>query len=718
MLLSLLAAPGVAEAQETVSAEALARQATESVVVISSADRAGRPDGVGAGFVVSRDGLIATSLHVIGEGRPISVRFPDGKRLEASHIHAWDRKLDLAILRVPASGLKPLSLGNSDLLRQGAPVVAIGSPMGLDNSVVQGVVSARRDFEGIEMIQLAIPIEPGNSGGPLLDGNGRVQGILTMKHTLTANLGFAMPVNALHSLLDRPNTVPMTRWVAFNGLDPKEWTSVMGGRWKRKGGRIVVDGAGQGFGGRALCLFAQEPSSRPYEVAAAVRLEDEGGAAGLAFASDGQDRHYGFYPSAGQLRLTRFDGPSVYSWTILQQTNSPHYRPGEWNWLRVRVEEEKMLCFVNDELVFESSDDGLKEGKAGLAKFRDTAASFRDFHLGSGQGPSSPVSRKEVEDIQAKLAARGGRGGEMPEFASKPEASQAALRERARELERQAAELRRTAALLHERTAREALVKELARPEAEIDLWRAALLVARLDNPELEIEPYERQLRGMARELKDRIPDEADGEERLKKLTAYMFEENGFHGSRNDYYNRENSYVSSVLDDREGLPITLSVVFLELARRIGLEAEGIPLPGHFVIQAKTGEGGARLIDVFEGGKRLSRTEAMEIALDFTGEPLRPEHLKPAGKGEIIARMIRNLLGAANRSGSGPDSLKYLDALLAIAPAAAPERLERAMLRARAGQRDEAKEDVRWLLEHSPEGFDLERLRELLRSLEQ
>ena len=89
---------------------------------------------------------------------------------------------------------------------------------------------------------------------------------------------------------------------------------------------------------------------RPYEVSVTVRLEDEAGAAGLVFASDGDQKHYGFYPSAGQLRLTRFDGPDVYSWTVLKQVPSPHYRLGDWNTLRVRCEKEKIFCFVNDQL--------------------------------------------------------------------------------------------------------------------------------------------------------------------------------------------------------------------------------------------------------------------------------------------------------------------------------------------------------------------------------
>src|SRR3954470_17430473 len=149
--------------------EEITDKAKPSVVVITQRARDGSVEGVGSGFVISRNGLIATSLHVIGEGRPIEIRFGDGKKYSVTEIHASDRKLDLAIVRIDAKDLPALKLGESAEVKQGASVVAMGNPRGLTYSVVQGVVSAFRDFDSGRMIQLAIPIEPGNSGGPLLD---------------------------------------------------------------------------------------------------------------------------------------------------------------------------------------------------------------------------------------------------------------------------------------------------------------------------------------------------------------------------------------------------------------------------------------------------------------------------------------------------------------------------------------------------------------------
>src|SRR2546423_1093084 len=206
-------------------------KARKSLVVITQRARDGSIEGVGSGFVVSRNGLVATSLHVIGEGRPVEIRFANGEKYSATEIHAWDRKLDLAVIRIDATNLSALKLGESAEVKQGASVVAMGNPRGLTHSVVQGVVSAFRDFENGRMIQLAIPIEPGNSGGPLLDANGRVIGILEMKSAVTENLGFATPIDALKTLLDKPNPVPAERWITLGALDPRKWKTLYGAQW-------------------------------------------------------------------------------------------------------------------------------------------------------------------------------------------------------------------------------------------------------------------------------------------------------------------------------------------------------------------------------------------------------------------------------------------------------------------------------------------------------
>ncbi|MBL9173312.1 MAG: serine protease, partial [Verrucomicrobiales bacterium] len=211
--------------------EELAARVKPSLVTLTLRGREGSRDGVGTGFVIDPSGLIATSLHVVGEARPVTARLASGEELEVTAVHAFDRSTDLAILRVASTNLPALALGDSSALSVGADVVALGNPLGLENSVVAGVLSGRRTLESVEMLQVAIPIEPGNSGGPLLDRAGRVQGIVNAKSFLTRNLGFATPVNLLKPLLEHPNPVPFERWVRTGRLDPQRWEARLGAQW-------------------------------------------------------------------------------------------------------------------------------------------------------------------------------------------------------------------------------------------------------------------------------------------------------------------------------------------------------------------------------------------------------------------------------------------------------------------------------------------------------
>ncbi len=680
--------------------------------------RDGKRQGLGTGFVVGADGLIATNMHVLGEARPIQVRLADGKTCEVTSIHASERTLDLAIIRVDAKDLFPLELGNSDRLKDGQAVVALGNPLGLTHSVVAGVVSAKRQIEGRPMIQLAIPVEQGNSGGPLLDMNGRVQGIVTMKSLVSPDIGFAIPINLLKPLLKNPNPVAMSRWLTIGTLNPSEWNILFGAHWKQRAGRIQVEGPGTGFGGRSLCLSRQPVPALPYELAVTVKLEDEAGAAGLVFYADGGDKHYGFYPSAGQLRLTRFDGPDVFSWKILSQVSSPYYAPGEWNMLKVRLAKGKISCFVNSHLVAESTDTGLTEGSAGLAKFRETKAEFKNFRVA-----------KEIQDagLPAALVERINRAvgdGLPPEKARlelveallpEASASMAVLRERAKRLDQQAAQLRELAAAVHHKRVVADLVKTLSGKEEEIDLLHAALLVSQLDNDELDVEAYRKEVERMGDGLVVNLPKNADDKAKIAALNKYLFEERGFHGSRSDYHNRANSYINEVIDDREGLPLSLSILYMELGRRVGLKIVGVGLPGHFVVRHIPAEGEPQLIDVFAGGTPINRAEADERVEISTGGKPKPEHFAPVTKKAIILRMLNNLL-AATPNTELQRALHYLDAVLAVDPDSVDGHLLRASTLFQTGDRQGSLRDVDWILERRPEGVNLERVMELRQML--
>jgi regulator of sirC expression with transglutaminase-like and TPR domain len=712
--LVLIAALPLSADEKARTVEQIAETCKKSVVVITVSGRDGKRHGLGTGFAVG-EGLIATNLHVIGEARPISVETADGKKHKVTHIHATDRSLDLALLRIDTKDLPALELADSDQLKQGGGVVALGNPQGLKHSITAGVVSGQRDIDGRPMIQVAIPVEPGNSGGPLVDMFGRVQGIITLKSAVTENLGFAVPINSLKPLLKKPNPVAIERWLTIGALDTDEWKPVLGARWRQRAGRLHVEGAGDGFGGRALCLWQRPVPELPFEVAVTVKLDDESGAAGLVFCADGGDKHYGFYPSGGGLRLTRFSGPDVLSWKILFNDASPHYKLGEWNTVKVRLEKGKILCFVNGHKVHESTDDELTGGTVGLAKFRETQADFKNFRV-AREITAADVPADVTERITKKV-------GTVPPGALKPElidalapdgdASLSVLRTQARQLEEQAAQLRQLAVAVHQKRIQAELHKVLQGKEADIDLLHAALLIAKLDNDEVDVAAYRQDVERIAKKITATLPKDADEKAKIAALNQYMFTDRGFHGSRSDYYNRANSYLNEVIDDREGLPITLSVLYMELGRRIGLRLFGVGLPGHFVV--KTAEG--QLIDVYEGGHLLSREDAEKKVLAITGQPLKEEQLTSADKKFIIVRMLHNLMGISRSERDRPGMLRYLDVIVSLAPEIGEDRWTRALLRYQSGQKAGALADLDWLLEKKPEGIDLERVQELRRVLE-
>src|SRR6185436_4054743 len=147
--------------------------------------------------------------------------------------------------------------------------------------------------------------------------------------------------------------------------------------------------------------------------------------------------------------------------------------------------------------------------------------------------------------------------------------------------------------------------------------------------PDLDIGSYEREFAGMVDELKDDPEIRKGTLPAVRRLTAYLFEQNGFHGSRHDYDSRSNSYINEVLDDREGLPITLSIIYLELASRLGVKnVAGIPLPMRFMVgYREKPESEFSLLDVFDGGKPLTMEEARELVAGDT--PIPDETTRPA-----------------------------------------------------------------------------------------
>jgi serine protease Do len=722
-------------AAKEISIAELTAKVRGSTVVISVLGRDGERASLGSGFVISKDGLIATNLHVIGEARPIVVTTADAKRFDVTEIYATDQRMDLAVVRIASHDLKPLDLGDSDGVKEGQEVVAIGNPRGLEHSVVSGVVSGLRQIEGKTLIQLAMPVEQGNSGGPVLDRSGHVLGLVTMKSAVTENLGFAVAVNSLKPLLKKPNPVAIDRWLTIGALDETEWRSHFRAHWRQRAGRILVEGEGVGIGGRTLLISQRALPEPPFEFAVWVRLQREGGAAGLAFAfhdggrpdggrHDGV-RHYGFYPSNGRIRLTRFDGPDVYSWQVLNEAQTSAYKPGEWNRLKIRIEKDKLLGYVNDVVVAESNDAEFRGGQVGLASFRGTHAEFKGFDVGKDI-PSvlpSPALNAQIEHIAGTLELEAPPGRKLAAaLLANADSGVLALKKEADRRERQAKQLRRLAAELRLAQVEQQL-SALFKPadEMKIDLLRAALLVSRLDNDDLDVEAYLGEVDRMAATIRASLPPKANAEARLKALDEYLFKKLGFHGSRTDFNNRSNSYLNEVIDDREGLPITLSVLYIELARRLDLKIVGIGAPGRFLVRAESVPEKDAYIDVYDTARRVSRAEAEAQIVGLLQRPTTAEDFQTQSKRQIIQRLVQNLVNVAEESNDAEGMLRYINVILAVDPTSLGDHWRRALLCYQTGRQAEALSDVNLLLSKNPDDLhgvaDVTQVRQLKSILE-
>lgn len=707
-----------------VDARDLVASVRDAVVVVSVADRAGAPSGgVGGGVIVDPAGLVATSLHVIGEGRPITVTLASGEQVAVTAIEAWDRLLDLAILRVDADSLPALPLRIDEPIAAGEPVVAIGSPLGLEQSVSVGVVSGSREVAGRPLLQLAAAVEPGSSGGPVIDLQGRVIGLVVLKSTAAEAIAFAAPAADLQQLLESPHPTLIADWATIGALDPEQWKIRWDGDWRRRAGAVIADGVGSGFGGRTACVSTRTPPELPYEASVEVKIDNVAGAAGLGVGFDEAGRHVGFYPSAGGLRLTHFAGDDVYSWKILHDARHEAYRPGEWNELRVVVQDDQTECFVNGRLAATGPPLETPAGPAGLLQFRGTAAEFRRFQL-----RPADKARDEEGSTAAPLLAEGDLEGDtrlLVDQLAPRTASRATLLAAASEAQSKAERLRRLAGEVHRRQVCMELADLLGRPDADERLAEATLVAARLDDPDLDVEYYLAEIDRLAARVASATTPDASERDRLDALVRVLFRELGFHGGRSEYYHRKNSYLNSLLDDREGLPITLSVLFIELGRRLGLDVSGAPLPGRFMVRYAPSDGseeGIRFVDVFAGGTILDRGDVLKLL----GPGHRPETLGdaeiwgPASTRAIVARMFRNLLNSASADRRPEDLPRYLDALIAVEP---PERAAeylwaRAMLYYEQGRTEAALRDLDQLAENPPPGVDAVQMRRLREGLRQ
>jgi len=268
--------------------------------------------------------------------------------------------------------------------------------------------------------------------------------------------------------------------------------------------------------------------------------------------------------------------------------------------------------------------------------------------------------------------------------------------------------------------------KALADDE-RIELARACLMIAQGAYPGLDLEHYLAEIEAMAIRLRARLPREHGAEDSVVALNKFLYDDLGYWGNTEEYYDPRNSYLNDVIERRTGIPITLSVLYMELGRRIGLPLEGISFPGHFLVRLRL-RGGTLVLDPFTGGAPVSEDELRERlkrvipegaagGLSVSELPL-DQFLEPATHRQVLARLLRNLKGIYRDADQPERMLDVLNRMLIVSPNASAELRDRGFLYQRLECWRPALQDLTDYLQREPEAADLDDVRASMMELSQ
>ena len=246
----------------------------------------------------------------------------------------------------------------------------------------------------------------------------------------------------------------------------------------------------------------------------------------------------------------------------------------------------------------------------------------------------------------------------------------------------------------------------IQRPDPAIELARTALLVAAESDPNVDVDGELRTLETWGAELQRRLDPGWNNLQRLARLRAFVFDELGFRGDHTDYFSPSNSLLHEVFKRRLGVPLTLSIVFMELGWRMGIPLEGVGFPGHFLVRL-TGEAGDLLLDPYRRGMSVHEEDCRRILRDTTGGTLEYDDrlVASVGKREMIVRLLHNLKGAYLRKGEDRLALAVVDRLLVLDPRDAGEIRDRGLLLYRLQQYGKALDCLKAYLDAAPAAAD-------------
>lgn len=259
---------------------------------------------------------------------------------------------------------------------------------------------------------------------------------------------------------------------------------------------------------------------------------------------------------------------------------------------------------------------------------------------------------------------------------------------------------------------------EVNQPNDKINLAKAALFIAQTEYPNLDIEGYLTTLAEMANRLRDRLPESRYPLKIVQTINSYLYEELGFSGNKNDYYNPRNSFLNDVIERRTGIPITLSLLYLEIAQHLDFPMVGIGMPGHFLIRPQFEDVGI-FVDAFNQGEILFPQDCEDLLSHIYQRPvtIREEFLQPIDKPSFLARMLNNLKGIYLNQSQFEQALEIVEWLLLLFPDAPHERRDRGLISYQLGYIKQAIPDLRFYLNTLPQSPDAATLQQLLMQLQ-
>jgi len=252
----------------------------------------------------------------------------------------------------------------------------------------------------------------------------------------------------------------------------------------------------------------------------------------------------------------------------------------------------------------------------------------------------------------------------------------------------------------------ERFARVLDRPDDSIELGHAALLIALDAYPGLDVDAYVARMDALARPLVDAVSDDVPLAAAVDLINGHLFGEEGFRGNTEAYYDPRNSYLNEVLDRRTGIPVTLSLLYMEVARRLDLEVVGVGLPGHFVVEARR-DGDALLLDPFQGGAPLGPEDAEHLMEEVYGGvvPFSEDLLEPVPKRAILSRILNNLKMIYLGTGDAERAWPVVEKMVHLQPESAVDRRDRGLLAHRLNRFGTAQADLRFYLDRMPDAPD-------------